>query len=555
VLVELGVAEQRYRAVVEVLEGASVTEVARRYGVARQTVHGWLRRYAAEGGLANLVDRSSRPGSCPHQMPCGVEVRVIGLRWEHREWGPDRILHQLAREGVLPLPGRSSVCRALVRNGLVDPVKRRRRRSDFRRWERGRSMQLWQMDVMGGVHLSDGSEVKVVTGLDDHSRFVVCAQVVRRAAAHPVCQALQQALRRHGVPEQILTDNGKVFTARFGLGPGPVMFDRICAENGIGHLLTAPYAPTTTGKVERLHKTMRAEFFRPHQRGFATIGELQAALDGWVEHYNAERPHQAVGMCPPADRFRLAAGEKVLAVAVEVAAEPEQPVGAEPGHSRPPGVSRWVDPAGKVSLAGFRYPVGRVFAGEPVEVVVTGGLVQILHAGVLVATHPQRRRPNPDQTDRPPVTQRRARRPATGPSVLRVADGSGAVSFAGLMYRAGRAWARRSIQVSLVAGSVQLACDGQLIRELDTAHGGSDQAGGAVIYCHVDDLRASFERVVSMGATVHEEPVERGPGFVTASVVDPVGNILDVMYNWHYLETLESSRPGQRSNFGSPSGV
>jgi transposase InsO family protein len=138
-------------------------------------------------------------------------------------------------------------------------------------------MELWQMDVMGGVHLGDGSEVKVVTGIDDHSRFVVCARVVARATAGPVCQALQQALRSHGVPEQILTDNGKVFTARFGLGPGPVRFDRICVENGIRHLLTAPYSPTTTGKVERLHKTMRAEFFRGHDRQHATIAELQAA--------------------------------------------------------------------------------------------------------------------------------------------------------------------------------------------------------------------------------------------------------------------------------------
>ena len=197
-LVGLGVAEQRYRAVLEVLDGASVTEVARRYGVARQTVHKWLRRYAADGGLANLVDRSSRPGSCPHQLPAAVEVRVIALRWEHRGWGPARILYQLAQEQVTPLPGRSSVYRALVRNGLIDPTKRRRRRADYRRWERGRSMELWQMDVMGGVHLSDGSEVKVVTGIDDHSRFVVCAAVVARATAGPVCAALQRALDRHG---------------------------------------------------------------------------------------------------------------------------------------------------------------------------------------------------------------------------------------------------------------------------------------------------------------------------------------------------------------------
>jgi transposase InsO family protein len=485
VLVELGVAEQRHRAVLEVLDGAPVTVVARRYGVSRQTVHRWLVRYAGDGGLANLVDRSSRPGSCPHQMLAATEVRVIALRWQHRDWGPDRIRYQLAREGVVPVPGRSSVYRALVRNGLLDPVKRRRKRSDYRRWERGRAMELWQMDVMGGVHLADGCEVKVVTGIDDHSRFVVCAQVVARATAGPVCGALLQALRVHGVPEQILTDNGKVFTGRFGLGPGPVRFDRICAENGIRHLLTAPYSPTTTGKVERLHKTMRAEFFRRHDREFGTIAELQAALDGWVTHYNWERPHQAVGMRPPAERFRLAAAEKVLAAPATGAAESnesDRPIATESGASRAPGVSRWVDQAGQISVAGFRYPVGRVFAGEPVEVVVAAGLVEILHAGVLVATHVQHRRPDPRGADRHGVerqlvTQRRPRRPGVGPSVVRVADANGAVSFAGVMYRAGRAWARRSIEVSLVAGSVQLAADGQVIRVHAARHDPAKEHG------------------------------------------------------------------------------
>src|SRR5262252_9009379 len=162
------------------------------------------------------------------------------------------------------------------------------------------------MDVMGRVHLADGLEVKVVTGIDDHSRFIVSAKVMARATARPVCQALSEALARHGVPEQILTDNGKVFTARFGTGPGPVMFDRICADNGIKHLLTAPYSPTTTGKVERLHKTMRAEFFTPKDRMFATVAELQAALDAWVMEYNTARPHQSCSGRPPIERFRLA---------------------------------------------------------------------------------------------------------------------------------------------------------------------------------------------------------------------------------------------------------
>ena len=96
-----------------------------------------------------------------------------------------------------------------------------------------------------------------MSGIDDHSRFVVSARVVARATARPVCDALTHAMQTHGVPEQILSDNGKVFTARFGPGPGPVVFDRICIDNGITQILTAPRSPTTTGKIERWHKTLR----------------------------------------------------------------------------------------------------------------------------------------------------------------------------------------------------------------------------------------------------------------------------------------------------------
>jgi transposase InsO family protein len=406
----LGVVEQRYRAVLEVLEeGASVTGVARRHQVARQTVHEWLARYARgwPGRAGGLADRSSRPASCPHQMPAAAEARIVGMRRDHPGWGPSRIRWELERAGVVPLPGRSAVYRALIRHGLVDPKKRKRRREDYRRWERGAAMDLWQMDVMGRVHLAGGAEVKIVTGIDDHSRFVVCARAVMRATARPVCLALARALRRHGVLEQILTDNGKVFTARFGRGPGPVMFDRICADNGIKHLLTKPYSPTTTGKVERLHKTMRAEFFTPNDRQFAPIGELQAALDAWVEDYNTARPRQSCGGRPPAERFRLADRSVIAGDSALVSAPAPATAARRAAASRPPGVSRWVNAHGKISLAGFTYHAGASYAGEPVEVVAAEGLVEILHAGVVIATHAQRfREDQADRAPRAPVTRR-----------------------------------------------------------------------------------------------------------------------------------------------------
>jgi transposase InsO family protein len=109
-------------------------------------------------------------------------------------------------------------------------------------------MELWQLDLLGGVHLADGTQLSVVTGIDDHSRFCVITKLVARATAKPVCDALIEGLSRHGVPEQILTANGKVFTGRLAHRPAKVAFDRICLNNGIKHILTAPYSPATTGR-------------------------------------------------------------------------------------------------------------------------------------------------------------------------------------------------------------------------------------------------------------------------------------------------------------------
>ena len=146
-LAELGAVEQRYRAVLEVLEeGVSVTEVARRYGVVRQTVHGWLRRYAEER-LGGLADRSPRPARplMPASDARGGGSADRGDAAGASGVGPVADRLGVERAGVVPLPGRSAVYRALVRDGLVAARKRRpRRREDYRRWERPRrAMDLW----------------------------------------------------------------------------------------------------------------------------------------------------------------------------------------------------------------------------------------------------------------------------------------------------------------------------------------------------------------------------------------------------------------------------
>lgn len=139
--------------------------------------------------------------------------------------------------------------------------------------------------------------------MDDHSRFCVVAHLVRRATSKAVCEAFTGALRRYGIPDEVLTDNGKVFTGRFGPRPVEVLFDRICRENGISHRHTGVRSPTTTGKIERFHQSLRKEFL--DGRVFSSLEAAQETLDDWVADYNTERPHQALEMATPADRFRL----------------------------------------------------------------------------------------------------------------------------------------------------------------------------------------------------------------------------------------------------------
>ncbi len=465
-LTELTVVEQRYLAVREVLDsGARITDVATRYGVDRRTIHRWLLRYANEG-LGALADRSSRPDRCPHQIAPEIEARIVSLRKAHPGWGPRTILSKLRRELEEP-PSRSSIYRCLVRHRLIDPKPRRRRQKDYRRWERSRPMELWQMDVMGGVMLTDGTECKVITGIDDHSRFCVIAKLVVRATARPVCDALIEGLSRHGVPEQILSDNGKVFTGRLARKPATVLFDRICLNNGIRHLLTAPYSPTTTGKIERLHKTMRSEFFSG--RTFATIEQAQEELDAWVMHYNLEREHQAIGDAPPIRRFELAAPASLGVIDGEVALDEDRP-------SRPV-VGRRVDQKGRISILKHRYHVGGYLAGQTVGVESADGLLHVTHNGVIVATHARRHLAEDDDRMDRRAKASRPQRPTQGDEVLRKVDPSGSVSFAGTSYRVGNRHVGEVVGVRLVADTVQITQDGLLLRTHHARHDRSKEFG------------------------------------------------------------------------------
>jgi transposase InsO family protein len=403
-LVALSVVEQRYRAVMAVMDGARVTEVAAEIGVSRQSVHTWLARYRS-GGLAGLADRSQQPRSSPNQASAQVEALVCELRRAHPKWGAQRIVHELMRSPAPPepMPSRATVHRILVRHGLVVERARRKKRSDYVRWQRPAAMQLWQIDIVHGPRLVDTRtgevrEARIVTGVDDHSRYCVIARVVERATGRATCLAFSEALQRFGVPEEVLTDNGKQFTDRFGRG-GEVLFDKICRRNAITHRLTQPRSPTTTGKIERFHQTLRRELL-DDARPFTSLLETQAVVDDWVREYNATRPHQALEIhapVTPAERFQPASDEQRELLPIwlpgDLAAVPEPatvesavdaqvaPAAVDGG---PVEFDRVVPPSGNLCVARQQFWLGPQRAGQTVRFWASVDVIHLSIAGARV---------------------------------------------------------------------------------------------------------------------------------------------------------------------------
>ena len=386
------------------MAGVPVTEVADRYGVSRQSVHAWLARYRDEGP-PGLEDRSHKVHAHPWQIPAELESAVCELRRAHRRWGPKRLVFEMGRRGHGTVT-RSTVYRVLVRNQLIEPRSRRRRRQDYTRWERPVPMQLWQLDVTASAFLADGREVKIVTGLDDHSRYCVIARAVLRATARPVCRAFVEAMTVYGVPEEVLTDNGTVFTGRF-IKPRPaeVLFERICRENGITQRLTRPRSPTTTGKIERLHQSLQLELLDVHGP-FESLAALQAALDAWREEYNTDRPHQSLDMAFPASRFTPAVSplplrvpSQLIAASTRQAEQPE-PSSAElsaapaPDGQQAPLVAveadRVVPPSGNLQLGGQQVWLGPALADRKVTIWVDETSLHVLLDGARIKTLPSR---------------------------------------------------------------------------------------------------------------------------------------------------------------------
>ena len=488
--------EQRYRAVLEVLDGSPVSEVAVRYGVSRQSVYAWKARHAA-AGVDGLREVSRRPRTSPSRLAAEAEALVCELRRAHPRWGARRIAFEIRQQGAAGAPSRATVHRVLVRNAMVTPQAQQHKRK-YRRWQRETPMALWQLDLVGGIYLADGRECKVLSGIDDHSRYVVCAAVLAVPSARAVADAFTAAMKAYGVPAEVLTDNGKQFTGRFTKPrPAEVLFERVCREHGITAKLTRPYSPTTTGKVERWHQTLRRELLDV-AGPFADLPSAQAAITAWVHAYNHARPHQALGMATPASLFRPGSWpDPVLAgppqPAPEAAAGPAGPGPVLLGAQSAGAVEfdTVISPSGVLGVipAVQRIKMGPARAGQLAHVWADEFTVHVLIGGQLVKTVPSSldaedlatlKMRGATPAGPPPAAPSPAKAGALpGGTVIEVdrnVDTNGVADLAGHKIKAGAELARRRVTLRLDGHLIHVICDGVLAKTLPSPIPATDRS-------------------------------------------------------------------------------
>lgn len=279
------------------LEGANRRELCRRFGVSATLAYRLLSRYQAEG-VAGLEERSRRPGFSPRRTDETLEAAVLEVRTAHPAWGGRKIAAVLKRQG-LAAPAPSTVTQILRRHGVELGVFGGGEQA-FTRFEHRAPNDLWQMDFKGHTPLRSG-RLHPLTVLDDHSRFCLVLAACANEQTQTVKACLTEAFERYGLPWRMTMDNGPPW----GNGPGdpftPLGLWLMEQDIRVGH--SRPYHPQTQGKDERFHRSLKAEALAGPP--FENLDHATRHLGRWRDIYNTERPHEAIGMLTPVERYAM----------------------------------------------------------------------------------------------------------------------------------------------------------------------------------------------------------------------------------------------------------
>ena len=288
-----------------VVERRGVREVARDYGVSPGWVSRLVARYRDEGEAA-FEPRSRRPKHSPRATSSDVVALIVELRGRllasGDDGGPETIRWHLAHHHGVTLSA-ATIGRYLHRAGLVTPQPHKRPRSSYVRFQAEQPNETWQADFTH-YRLVDRTDVEILCWLDDHARYALRLTAHQRVTGVIVLNEFRAAIAQHGVPASTLTDNGMVFTTRLSGGKGGRnAFEAELVRLGVRQKNSRPNHPTTCGKVERFHQTLK-RWLTAVANQPTTISELQALLDVFAAHYNNERPHRSLPeRCTPADAY------------------------------------------------------------------------------------------------------------------------------------------------------------------------------------------------------------------------------------------------------------
>jgi transposase InsO family protein len=277
----------------------TTTELCTRFGISRKTGYKWLSRFEQDGPEA-LKARSHATRSCPHKTAPEIEQLLIQVRRDHPRWGPKKLLAYTAkRHPQLGLPAASSVGDLLRRSGLI-LAKRPRR------WTHPGSVpltatapnQVWCADFKGQFKMADGQYCFPLTVTDAYSRCLLACDAQRSTETSTAMTSFERLFHELGLPEAIRTDNGVPFVtpAIGGLSHLNLWWTRL----GIVHQRIEPGKPQQNGRHERMHKTLKAEATKPAQRD---LKAQQARFDAFINEFNHERPHEALGQNLPASLY------------------------------------------------------------------------------------------------------------------------------------------------------------------------------------------------------------------------------------------------------------
>jgi transposase InsO family protein len=293
--------DEKLKFVSRFLEGETISSLCREFGVSRVTGHKIIERYK-ESGVEAFTDRSKRPYRQANKLPFQVEQLIVQLKTEKPTWGAPKIRERLITLfPEVPTPAKSTVHAVLDRNGLVN--KKRRSRGKLQGTaltQTNEPNDLWCTDYKGEFMMGNHKYCYPLTVTDYASRFLICCEGLESTKERMAFTVFDRLFKEYGLPKGIRSDNGVPFAsahAIYGLSRLAVWWLRL----GITIERIKPGNPQQNGRHERMHLTLKKAVTRPP--GLNLIKQ-QNMFDDFIEEFNHERPHEALGMKTPSEFYK-----------------------------------------------------------------------------------------------------------------------------------------------------------------------------------------------------------------------------------------------------------